>query len=68
LSFANIQKAYAIQAGRELRVFVDSEKVSDEEAKLLAREIARKINEEVSFPGQIKVTLIRETRVVETVR
>lgn len=68
LSFPNIQKAYAIQAGRELRVFVDSEKVSDEEAKLLAREIAKKIDEEVSFPGQIKVTLIRETRVVETVR
>ncbi|MGC8870006.1 MAG: ribonuclease Y [Brevinematia bacterium] len=68
LSFPNIQKAYAIQAGRELRVFVDSEKVSDEEAKLLAREIARKIEDEVSFPGQIKVTLIRETRIVETVR
>lgn len=68
LSVPNVEKAYAIQAGRELRVFVDSTKVSDEEAKLIAREIAKKIYEEISFPGQIKVTLIRETRVVETVR
>jgi len=68
LSFSNIEKAYAIQAGRELRVFVDSMKVSDEEAKIIAKEIAKKIDEEVNFPGQIKVTLIRETRIVETVR
>lgn len=68
LSVPNVEKAYAIQAGRELRVFVDSAKVSDEEAKLIAREIAKKIYEEISFPGQIKVTLIRETRIVETVR
>jgi len=68
LSFENVEKAYAIQAGRELRVFVDSVKVSDEEAKIIAREIAKKIDEEINFPGQIKVTLIRETRIVETVR
>jgi len=68
LSFSNIEKAYAIQAGRELRVFIDSMKVSDEEAKIIAKEIAKKIDEEVNFPGQIKVTLIRETRIVETVR
>ncbi|MCX8028830.1 MAG: ribonuclease Y [Brevinematales bacterium] len=68
ISFPNVEKAYAIQAGRELRVFVDSQKVSDEEAKLMAKEIAKKIYEEISFPGQIKVTLIRETRIVETVR
>lgn len=68
LSFPSVEKAYAIQAGRELRVFVDSDRVSDEEAKLIAREIAKKISEEISFPGQIKVTLIRETRIVETVR
>ncbi len=68
LSVNNVEKAYAIQAGRELRVFVDSNKVSDEEAKLIAREIAKRIYEEISFPGQIKVTLIRETRIIETVR
>ncbi|MCS7299507.1 MAG: ribonuclease Y [Spirochaetia bacterium] len=67
-SMPNVEKAYAIQAGRELRVFVDSEKVSDEEAKLMAKNIAKRIYEEISFPGQIKVTLIRETRIVETVR
>ncbi len=64
-SFKGVQKAYAIQAGREVRVIVDSGKVSDEEAVLLARDIARKIEEEVKFPGVIKVTVIRETRAVE---
>ncbi|MEN2998546.1 MAG: ribonuclease Y [Brevinematia bacterium] len=68
LSISSVEKAYAIQAGRELRVFVDSAKVSDEEAKVIAKEIAKKIYDEISFPGQIKVTLIRETRIVETVR
>ncbi len=67
-SFENVEKAYAIQAGRELRVFVSSEKVSDDESRTLARNIAKKISEEINFPGQIKVTLIRETRIVETVR
>ena len=64
-SFKGVQKAYAIQAGREVRVIVDSGRVSDEEAVLLARDIARKIEEEVKFPGVIKVTVIRETRAVE---
>ena len=56
---------YAIQAGRELRVIVESEKVSDEESTLLSKDIAKKIEESLSFPGQIKVTVIRETRAVE---
>ncbi|RUM89683.1 MAG: ribonuclease Y [Thermodesulfatator sp.] len=64
-SFNGVQKAYAIQAGREVRVIVDSGKLRDEEAVLLARDIARKIEEEMKFPGVIKVTVIRETRAVE---
>jgi ribonuclease Y len=64
-SFAGVEKAYAIQAGREIRIMVEHEEVSDEEALLLAREIAKKIEEEVEYPGQIKVTVIRETRAVE---
>ena len=54
----------AIQAGRELRIIVESEKVSDGEAVLLARDVAKKIEETLSYPGQIKVTVIRETRAV----
>ena len=64
-SFSGVDTAYAIQAGRELRVIVESQKVSDEEAVLLSRDIAKKIEETMSFPGQIKVTVIRETRAVE---
>jgi len=64
-SFEGVQKAYAIQAGREVRIMVDSGKISDEEAVLLARDIARKIESEMKFPGVIKVTVIRETRAVE---
>ncbi len=64
-SFNGVQKAYAIQAGREVRVIVDSGKVSDEEAVMLARDIARKIEEDMKFPGVIKVTVVRETRAVE---
>jgi ribonuclease Y len=63
-SFAGINKTYAIQAGRELRIIVESEKVSDGEAVLLARDVAKKIEETLSYPGQIKVTVIRETRAV----
>jgi len=62
--FPGVENAYAIQAGRELRVIVSSVAVSDEEAYLLSLDIARRIEREVSFPGQIKVTVIRETRVV----
>ena len=57
-------KSYAIQAGRELRVLVESEKVSDEESETLSFEIARKIQDEMTYPGQVKVTVIREKRSV----
>lgn len=68
LTFPGIEKAYAIQAGRELRVFVKPGEVDDLGAKKLAREIANKIQEELKYPGEIKVTLIRENRVVEYAR
>ena len=64
-SFEGVQKAYAIQAGREVRIMVDSNQISDEKAVLLARDIAHKIESEMKFPGVIKVTVIRETRAVE---
>ena len=64
-SFQGVQKAYAIQAGREIRVIVGSHKISDAEAVLLSRDIAKKIEKELTYPGLIKVTVIRETRAVE---
>ncbi len=64
-SFRGVDTAYAIQAGRELRVIVESGKVSDEEAILVSRDIVKKIEEALTFPGQIKVTVIRETRATE---
>jgi len=64
-SFRGVANTYAIQAGRELRVLVESEKISDEDATLLSRDVAKKIEETLTFPGQIKVTVIRETRAVE---
>lgn len=64
-SLPAVEKAYAIQAGRELRVFVKPEEISDLEAEKLARAIANKIEEELKYPGEIKVTLIREKRIVE---
>jgi ribonuclease Y len=63
--FKGVANTYAIQAGRELRVLVESERVSDDEAVLLSKDIARKIEDSMNFPGQIKVTVIRETRAVE---
>lgn len=65
MSFEGVEKSYAIQAGREVRVLVENTKVSDEAARQLAKEIARKIERELTYPGQIKVTVIRETRVIE---
>ena len=62
--FKGVQKAYAIQAGRELRVIVKSEKVSDEEASNLSFQICQKIQTDMTYPGQVKVTVIRETRAV----
>ena len=64
LSYPGVTKTYAIQAGRELRVIVGSEKVSDKEADSLSYEIAKKIQDEMTYPGQIKITVIRETRAV----
>jgi ribonuclease Y len=64
LSYPGVIKTYAIQAGRELRVIVGSEKVSDANAENLSQDIARKIQEEMTYPGQVKVTVIRETRAV----
>ncbi len=65
LSFPGVEKVYAVQAGRELRVLVTPEKVSDEEAYTLVRNITRKIEDELQYPGQIRVTVLRETRCVE---
>ncbi len=64
-SFKGVSNAYAIQAGRELRVIVDGGCISDEDAVMLSRDIAKKIEESLTFPGQIKVMVIRETRAVE---
>ena len=67
-SFPGVEKAYAIQAGREIRIFVNPGKVSDIETHKLAREIALKVQEELRYPGEIKVNVIRENRVVEFAR
>jgi ribonuclease Y len=64
LSYPGVLKTYAIQAGRELRVIVGSEKVTDKEAESLSYDIARKIQTEMTYPGQVKITVIRETRAI----
>ncbi|HXC04903.1 MAG TPA: ribonuclease Y, partial [Bacteroidia bacterium] len=64
LSYPGVEKTYAIQAGRELRVIVGSEKVTDKDAEKLSFDIAQKIQTEMTYPGQVKVTVIRETRAV----
>jgi ribonuclease Y len=63
-SFHGVEKCFAIQAGREIRVMVKSDQISDEDALVLSRDIAKKIEEELSYPGQVKITVIRETRAV----
>lgn len=68
MGFEGVEKTYAIQAGREIRVLVQNSKVNDDQAFVLSREIARKIEDELTYPGQIKVTVIRETRAVEFAR
>ena len=68
IAFEGVEKAYAIQAGRELRVIIESEKASDADADRLSFEIAQKIQNEMQFPGQIKVTVIREKRAVNIAR
>ncbi len=67
-TFPGVEKSYALQAGREIRIFVTPEKVSDAEAKLMAHDIAVKIEQELKYPGEIKVTMIRETRIIEYAR
>jgi ribonuclease Y len=68
MSYTGVEKAYAIQAGRELRVIVEADKVTDQESEKLSFEIAHKIQTEMTFPGQIKVTVIREKRTVNVAR
>ena len=63
--FEGVEKAYAIQAGRELRIIVESSTISDDKAVWLSRDVAKKVEAELTYPGQIKVTVIRETRSVE---
>lgn len=65
LSYEGVNKTYAIQAGRELRVIVGAEKVSDKDAEKLSFDIAKKIQDEMTYPGQVKITVIRETRAVQ---
>ena len=66
--FGGVEKSYALSAGREIRIFVTPEKISDVESKLMARDIALKIEQELKYPGEIKVTLIRETKIIEYAR
>jgi ribonuclease Y len=68
LNWDGVNKAYALQAGRELRVMVESDKVSDRNAEQLSYEISKKIEEEMTYPGQVKVTVIRERRSVNVAR
>jgi len=67
-SFQGVSKSFALQAGREIRILVESERISDEETVWLSKDIARRIENELEYPGQIKVTVIRETRAVEYAR
>ena len=67
-SFTGVEKSYALSAGREIRIFVTPEKVGDIEAKNMARDIAKKIEQELTYPGEIKVTMIRENRIIEFAR
>jgi ribonucrease Y len=67
-SFQGVSKAFALQAGREIRIVVESDRVSDEETVWLSKDIAKRIENELEYPGQIKVTVIRETRAVEIAR
>jgi ribonuclease Y len=65
MSFNGVNKSYAIQAGREIRIMVEGKTVNDDQAFIICRDIAKKIEKELTYPGQIKVTVIRETRAVE---
>jgi ribonucrease Y len=67
-SFEGVAKTYAIQAGREIRIIVNPEKLTDDAAHFLARDVAKRIEQEMVYPGQIKVTVLRETRATEYAR
>ncbi|MDE6132457.1 MAG: ribonuclease Y, partial [Oscillospiraceae bacterium] len=64
-SYDGVEKSFAIQAGREVRIMIMPEKINDEKMTIVAREIAQRIENEMDYPGQIKVNLIRESRAVE---
>jgi ribonuclease Y len=63
-----VTEAFAVQAGREIRVMIDADRVSDDEAYLAAHEIAKRVSNEMTFPGEIRVTVLRETRAIEIAR
>jgi len=67
-SFEGVKKAYALQAGREVRIIVEEDRLTDEEASMMARDVAKRVEEEMNFPGQIKVNVIREKRAIEYAR
>ncbi len=66
--FKGVDKVYALQAGREIRVMVEGDKINDGAAVMLSKDIAKKIEAELSYPGQVKVTVVRETRAVDYAR
>jgi ribonuclease Y len=68
MAYQGVEKAYAIQAGRELRVIVEADKVTDSDSDKLSFDIAQKIQNEMTFPGQIKVTVIREKRAINVAK
>jgi len=67
-SFNGVEKSYALQAGRELRIFIHPEEVSDIEARTLARDIAKKVEDDLKYPGEIKITVIRENKIIDYAR
>ena len=67
-SFRGVERAFALQAGREIRIFVSPEQINDFETRELARDIAHRIESDLNYPGEIKVHVIRETRVIEYAR
>ena len=64
-SFEGVEKSFAIQAGREVRILVKPDRISDDQMTILARDVAKKVENEMDYPGQIKVNVIRETRVAD---
>ena len=68
MGFEGVEKVYAVQAGREVRILVRPDQVDDATAKSIARDVVKRIEEQLSYPGQIRVTVIRETRAVDYAR